>query len=116
MKKVKINEQGFVESPYISDASIERDVDDELYVKLMTCNIGMNWRLINGDFVMVDILEDKVIRERRRIECFNFVDNHSQLWWNHLTDEQKEELNKWYEAWLNAPKTRIIPEKPNWIN
>lgn len=116
MKKIRINEQGFVESPYINDASIERDVDDELYVKLMTCTIGMNWRLVNDEFIMVDFLEDNVIRERRKIECFNFVDNHSQLWWNHLSNEQKEELNKWYEAWLNAPETRVIPKKPSWIN
>lgn len=65
MKKVKINEQGFLESPYISDALIERDVNDELYEKLMTCTIGMNWRLVNDEFIMVDILEDNVIRERR---------------------------------------------------
>lgn len=116
MKKIRINEQGFVESPYINDASIEKEVDDKLYEKLMTCTIGMNWRLINGDFAMIDILEDKVIRERRQIECFNFVDNRSQLWWNHLSNEQKEELNKWYEAWLNAPETKVIPEKPSWIN
>lgn len=70
MKKVRINEQGFVESPYINDASIERDVDDELYEKLMTCTIGMNWRLVNDEFTMVDFLEDNVIRERRQIECF----------------------------------------------
>lgn len=59
MKKVKINEQGFVESPYISDASIERDVDDELYVKLMTCNIGMNWRLIMVTLLWLIFLKTK---------------------------------------------------------
>lgn len=90
MKKVRINEQGFVESPYINDASIERDVDDELYEKLMTCTIGMNWRLVNDEFTMVDFLEDNVIRERRQIECFNFVDNHSQLWWNHLSNSREK--------------------------
>ena len=116
MKKIKINKQGFIESPYISDASIEKEVDDGTYDMIMSCKIGMNWRLINDEFIMVNVLEDKVIRERRQIECFNFVDNRSQLWWNHLSDERKEELNKWYEAWLNAPETRIIPEKPSWIN
>lgn len=116
MKKIRINEQGFVESPYINDASIEKEVDDELYEKIMTCTIRMNRRLINGDFVIVDIIEDKVIRERRQIECFNFVDNRSQLWWDHLSNERKEELNKWYEAWLNVPETKVIPEKPSWIN
>jgi len=79
MKKVKINEQGFLESPYIIDASIEKEVDEETYEKIMSCKIGMNWRLINGAFAMVDILDEETIRERRQIECFNFVDNRSQI-------------------------------------
>lgn len=116
MKNVLINEGGFLESPYTHDASIEREVDDELYERLMTCTIGMNWRLIDGEFVMVDILDEDTIRERRQIECFNLVDNRSQLWWNHLSDEQKEELNRWYENWLNATKTKTIPEKPEWLD
>lgn len=116
MKKVKINEQGFLESPYISDASIEKEVDEETYEKVMSCRIGMNWRLINDAFTMVDILDEETIRERRQIECFNFVDNRSQLWWEHLSEEQKKELNEWYEAWLAAPETKVIPEKPSWIN
>lgn len=115
MKKIIINEEGFIESPYIHDASIEKEVDDELYERLMTCTIGMNWRFVDDDFIMVDILDEKTIRERRQIECFNLVDNRSQLWWNHLSDEQKSELDKWYESWLIAPETKTIPEKPKWL-
>ena len=43
------------------------------------------------------------------------IDNRSQLWYNHITEEQKAELNSWYEAWLDAPKTKIIPAKPKWL-
>lgn len=116
MKKVKINEQGFVESPYINDASIEKEVDDETYEMVMTCRIGMNWRHINGGFKMVDVLDEETIRERRQIECFNFIDNRSQLWWDHLSEEKKKEVNRWYEAWLAAPETKAIPDKPSWID
>lgn len=115
MKEIKINEDGFLESPYIHNANIIKEVDDEIYEKLMSCRIGMNWKLVDDDFIMVDILDDEVIRERRQIECFNLVDNRSQLWWSHLSDEQKKELNDWYETWLNAPKTKVIPEKPQWL-
>lgn len=115
MKEIRMNEEGFIESPYIHDAYITNEVDDELYEKLMSCRIGMNWKLVAGEFVMVDILEDNMIRERRQSECFNFVDNRSQLWWSHLSDERKKELNHWYEEWLEAPKTKIIPEKPKWL-
>lgn len=115
MKKVMINEEGFIESPYIHDALIEKEVDDDLYEKLMTCTIGMNWRLIDDEFVMVDILDEEIIRQRRQAECFSTIDRKSQLWWNHLTEEKKQELNKWYEAWLNATETKVIPVKPEWL-
>jgi hypothetical protein len=116
MKKVRINGEGFLESPYINDASIENEVDDETYEMIMTCMIGMNWRLIDGTFTMVDILDEEAIRKRRQIECFNSIDNRSQLWWEHLSEEKQKELNEWYEAWLAAPETKVIPEKPSWIN
>lgn len=115
MKKVKINEDGFVASPYIKDANIEVEVNDELYASLMTCQIGKNWKLQDGEFIIVDILEDKVIRERRNIECFGVIDNRSPLWFNHLSEDRKQELNVWYEAWLSATETKIIPEKLEWL-
>ncbi len=115
MKTIKINQLGYVESPYINDASIEMEVEDETYERLMSCKIGKNWKYQDDEFVIVDILEDEVIRERREIECFLIVDNRSQLWWNHLSEERKTELNAWYEAWLVATETKIIPEKPVWL-
>ena len=42
MKKVKINKEGFLESIYIYDATIEVEVNDELYETLMCCKIGKN--------------------------------------------------------------------------
>lgn len=115
MKKVKINELGFLESPYINDANIEMEVEDKLYEKLMTCQIGKNWKVQEGKFVVVDILDDEVIRLRRNVECFNLIDNKSQLWFSHLSEEKKQELNAWYEAWLFATETKIIPENPEWL-
>lgn len=54
------------------------------------------------------------IRMRRQSECFSVVDR-SQLWYNSLTNEQKAELQEWYEAWLVAPDTLVIPTKPDWL-
>ena len=115
MKEVKINKEGFVESPYTLDADIIKEIDDDTYEMLMSCRIGMNWRLIGDEFRMVDVLDADIIRQRRQSECFNVIDIKSQLWWNHLAEEKKQELNKWYEAWLNATETKVIPVKPEWL-
>lgn len=116
MKEIKVNKDGFVESPYTLDADIIKEVDDDIYEMLMSCRIGMNWRLIGNGFQMVDILDEGIIRQRRQIECFNAIDEKSALWWNHLSDEKKKEIDLWYESWLEAPKTKTIPEKPKWLD
>lgn len=54
------------------------------------------------------------IRAQRESECFSVVDRGT-LWYAGLTEEQKEELSAWYKAWLDAPATGEIPEKPAWI-
>lgn len=36
-------------------------------------------------------------------------------WYASLTEEQKAEVQSWRKAWLDAPETGIIPEKPRWI-
>lgn len=55
------------------------------------------------------------IRVQRSEECFPII-NRGALWYDKLADEQKEELSSWYEEWLNAPETGIIPSKPTWID
>ena len=55
------------------------------------------------------------IRRRRTSECFSVV-NRGMLWYNKLSDEQKQELSEWYEAWLDAPATNVTPDKPLWID
>ena len=60
-----------------------------------------------------EILAD--LRNRRQYECFEFI-NRGVLWYNTLTEEQRLELDAWYKAWLDVTETRIIPEKPIWLN
>lgn len=54
------------------------------------------------------------IRERRQTECFVVVDR-SKLWYDSLSSEQLAELKIWYEEWLDAPNTGIIPTAPSWL-
>lgn len=119
MKQVLINNDGYIEYPGIIDnATIKIDVSDELFDKLSNCLIGYIWKydFISKTFSMVlGPDEIKSLRELRDIRCFSIIDNRSQLWYNHLTEEQKQELNTWYQAWLDVTETKIIPEKPEWL-
>lgn len=69
-----------------------------------------------------EILEE--LRSRRESECFIYI-NRGVLWYNTLTTEQQQELNTWYQAWLDVPQVyqetkpedieTIIPQKPSWL-
>ena len=64
------------------------------------------------------IIKDRtanIIRERRKTECFPIV-NRGFLWYNRLSNEQLNELDDWYQSWLDAPKTGVIPSLPKWVN
>ena len=58
----------------------------------------------------------------REEECFVYI-NRGELWYNKLTEEQKQELESWYQAWLDVTKETnkdengdyIIPQKPSWL-
>ena len=54
------------------------------------------------------------LRIRRERECFSFV-NRGQLWYGTLTVKQLAELTSWYLAWLKVTDTKVVPEKPSWL-
>lgn len=54
------------------------------------------------------------LRHRREVECFPII-NRGQLWYVKINEDQKEELKKWYDCWLNVTETLEIPEKPSWL-
>ena len=56
----------------------------------------------------------KELRTRREIECFSVI-NRGYLWHMQLSESQLNELNEWYQSWLDVTKTQIVPQKPNWI-
>lgn len=64
-----------------------------------------------------DVVEPNNIRVRREEECFGYI-NRGDAWYNMYvnTPERVKEFNEWYQAWLNAPQTRVIPIKPEWID
>lgn len=115
MKKVCINDDGWLSGPHCSDARNVIEISDEEYDKISTIPFYKNWRYVNGQFVLQDLYDNNSLKLRRQKECFNIVDNRSPMWYNHLTAEQKAELDEWYQAWLDVTETHIIPTKPEWL-
>lgn len=115
MRTVLINQNGYVSSPYINDADQEIEISDEQFEMMLVIPFNHNWRYVNGDFILEPLMTDQALRERRERECFRIVDNRSMLWYNRLTQEQKDELNTWYQAWLDVTKTKVIPTVPEWL-
>lgn len=54
------------------------------------------------------------LRSQREKACFPYI-NRGSLWYGKLTANQKEELDVWYQAWLDVTDTKIIPEMPEWL-
>ena len=54
------------------------------------------------------------LRIQRDKECFTII-NRGQLWYNSLTQSQVEELQSWYELWLNVTESLTPPHKPEWL-
>ena len=113
---IRINENGYVESPYIQDATIEMEITEDQFEQISTFGFNTNWRYLDGEFVLESLMDNDSLRARRQRECFNIVDNRSQLWWNKLTDVQRNEIEEWYEAWLSVTETKVIPQKLSWLD
>jgi len=55
-----------------------------------------------------------MLRGYRNEVCFTII-NRGKIWYDTLTEEQIEELRVWYNAWLDATETKIIPTQPEWL-
>jgi hypothetical protein len=64
---------------------------------------------------LIDEQKLKILRQQREKICFSII-NRGELWYSRLTEEQKNELNIWYDAWLDVTETQIIPETPEWLS
>lgn len=54
------------------------------------------------------------LRKRRETECFTYI-NRGSVWYTRLTEEQYDELNLWYQRWLEVTDTLEVPERPTWL-
>ena len=67
---------------------------------------------------MLDLMQreqiKKQLRSLREQICFPIV-NRGALWYEGLTDAQRDELAVWYRAWLDVTDTRRVPRMPSWL-
>lgn len=82
--------------------------------EIPACDIASQF-VYHPEHENVIVEEDRErIRALREIMCFPII-NRGQAWYLTLTDAQKDELRVWYQAWLDAPQTLIVPSKPRWL-
>lgn len=133
------NENGEFKYPYQCqlDTLESEEQGKEIYLQpanstlIAPPNVAENHKAIwNGeawedvDFTPQEIIEEPrelteeekldLLREQREIECFPIV-NRGKLWYDKLTERQINELDKWYQAWLDVTETKVIPIKPSWL-
>ena len=60
------------------------------------------------------ILREK-IRNKRELVCFPII-NRGKLWYERLTNIQQGELREWYQKWLDATDTLVVPDDLPRIN
>jgi hypothetical protein len=122
--KIILNEKGFITNYAIigcfdDDAQIEIAEPDDLE------DFETNYRsyhivddkLVKDEEEQIRVEDEEelqYLREQREKICFPII-NRGELWYSRLTEEQKNELNIWYDAWLDITETRVIPEMPEWL-
>lgn len=90
-------------------------IEDEVWE--LYCTDISSYKIEDGKFIKLKDeaeLRANAIRTRRERECFPII-NRGALWYDKLTEEQKTELSAWYEAWLNAPQTGVVPARLMWL-
>ena len=82
-----------------------------------------NYQYVDGQLVLDadKVTEENTAKElvdlryQREQLCFSYI-NRGELWYSRLTTEQKEELETWYQAWLDVTETKVVPTAPEWLN
>lgn len=76
--------------------------------------------LVYTPFTDEEIVEK--LRFERQMQCFEII-NRGEMFWTKLwqkysfeeIEQMKQELENWYNEWLDVTYTRVIPIKPYWL-
>jgi hypothetical protein len=121
--RVILNEQGYVESyaligsfgaPSIEVAEPEDIIDFENNYGSYYLSHGM---LVKSADRQIELEDERLLHDlrlQREKACFPYI-NRGYLWYSKLTEEQKIELEDWYQAWLDVTDTKVSPVAPEWL-
>ena len=122
--KVILNEQGYVKayalvgdfgSPSVTVA--EPDNLDDFENNYRSYHLSDGNVLVKSENRQKEIEAERELvdlRSQRDKTCFPYI-NRGYAWYNKLTVEQREELETWYQAWLDVTDTKVIPSRPEWL-
>lgn len=91
--------------------TVVKEITEEEYAK------NDNTYYVVGNEIHLGKSDEQILNElrvEREVQCFQVI-NRGQLWYDNLTDTQKQELKVWYNAWLDVTETKVIPTKPKWL-
>ena len=122
--QVILNEQGYVHDYAIiggfgspSMAVVEPENLDDFERNYGSYYLSEDGVLVKNEDKQKEIEEEaelNELRSRREKACFTYI-NRGYLWYSKMTEEQKEELDAWYQAWRDVTETKVIPEKHEWL-
>ena len=120
--QIKKNEKGFITDfalvgSLVDSIEVPTPNDVEHFLSHFAAYAVQNGALVFDAAEDADIEDEATkneLRIRRERECFSFV-NRGQLWYGTLTVKQIAELTAWYKAWLKVTVTKVVPEKPSWL-
>lgn len=119
--KIQVNENNFVENYVIVGESNVCNIEVEEPEGFSPDNFQA-WKY-DGEKLVYDGEQAKILQaernkdeirfERQRV-CFPVV-NRGQFWYDKLTQSEKDEIREWYQKWLDAPETGVVPEDLDFI-
>lgn len=96
----------------LNELTISSMMNEEAYLELGTDKL-------TGAPIAIKVKRDpnylqNKMRNKRERECFPII-NRGDFWYNTLTEIQKDEIQVWYQAWLDVTETLVVPEAPTWL-
>jgi hypothetical protein len=123
--RVILNEQGYVNSYALIGTFGEHSIEvaepenhNDFENNYESYYLSASNILVKSDDKQEEIENQRELanlRSMREKLCFPYI-NRGELWYSRLTAEQKDELNVWYQAWLDVTTTKVIPEAPEWLS